>query len=120
MTKKEQKNNVISIDHNDDQEDYDGFLKLLQENTERVKNSQANKIFDMGDTLLSEIESKKKIKSKKAVSKINYIVKKSDNYSKEYLEELDYNDVENIYSEIKYENRGFFVKLLELFYPNSS
>jgi hypothetical protein len=69
----------------------------------------------MGETLLSQIDHKKTIKDKEKMKLIKYIIKKSDKYNEQYLSDLDYNDVKDIFDEIKYENRSFFKKILEIF-----
>lgn len=111
----EKNNNILSIDSDDDNENYVGFTNFLVDNTNRVKDSDADMITAMGVVLIRELEEKKRVKSKEIEPLIEYILKHSNKYTSEYLHELDHNDVKDIHSEVKYENRGFFAKLIEFF-----
>lgn len=113
MKKKKFDDKIISIDYDDDQKNYDEFSTFLQEHTTRVKNKDANNIFEMGEILLTEINQKKYINEKKKDAMIDYITSKTDKYFKPYLKELDIKDVEEIYVETKNKNKPFFIKLFE-------
>lgn len=108
-----ERNNRLSVEDDNNLSDYN---KFLENNTNRVKNIQLNQITELGDILLSEIEEKKTKKSREIVPKINYILDKSKRYSRQYLLDLDFNDVNDIYNEIKFNNRSVWVRFLELFF----
>ena len=115
MSQEPPNKDILSIDFEDDQNDYDQFSKFLDEHTARQKNKAASEIEEMGDLLLSEIDHKK---SKEDVSKkklIKYITKKSDLYSAEFLMGFDYSDLQDMYDELKEKNRSIFKKLMEFF-----
>jgi hypothetical protein len=105
----------LSIDHDDDEYNYNEFSQFLEEHTKRQKNKTASEIINMGEDFLSEIDHKKQIKQQEKKPYINYIIKKTNKYSEKYLLELDYNDVLDIYEEIKYQNRSIFRKFIEFF-----
>jgi len=103
----------LSIDHDDDEFNYNEFSQFLEEHTKRQKKRMASEIINMGEDFLSEIDYKKQIKQQEKKPHINYIIKKTNKYSEKYLLELDYNDVFKIYKEIKYQNRSIFRKFIE-------
>lgn len=105
--------NMLSIEHDDDDENLEGFEKFLDENTYRKKHKQAEIISELGDDLISEIEEKKRRKLKELEPQIKYILKKSNKYTRKYLEELDYRDIPEIYNEIKEENKSFLKKFID-------
>ena len=115
MSNKKLNKEIISIDHDDDQENYEAFSQFLDDHTKRVKKREADVITTMGESLLNEIDHKNSIKDVTKKEQIDYIIKKSSKYSEEYLLELDYRDVTDIFNEIKYENRSFWTKFLEFF-----
>lgn len=111
---------VLSIGYDDDQESYDEFDKFLIEHTERQKNKAASEIFEMGEQFLSEIDHKKKIKEEEKRPLVKYIIKKSNKYSERYLLDLDFNDVKDIYDELKYENRSLLKRVMEFLFPSKN
>lgn len=113
MSKRKISNKELSIDHDDDYYNYDEFSQFLEDHTKRQKNKSASHIIEKGEDFLAEIDHKKKIKQQEKKPLIKYILKKSNKYSEKYLLDLDYNDVKDIYNEIKYKNRSFFKKLFE-------
>lgn len=106
---------ILSIDYDDDEKGYVPFSEYLENHTERIRKREADAIDAFGESLLSEIDHKNAIKDATKREQIDYIIKKTSKYSKEYLLELDYRDVLDIFNEVKYENRSFGVKLLEFF-----
>jgi len=107
---------ILSIDHDDDEKvSYEPFADFLADHTNRIKKRESNDIAEMGESLLSEIDHKQSIKNITKEKQIDYIVKNSSKYSYEYLLELDYRDVDDIFSETKEENKSFWVKLGEFF-----
>ena len=115
MKKKKLNKEILSIDHEDDADDYPEFNEFLNETTERTKKRDASEIFDMGDSFLSEIDHKKKQKHLESEPLIDYILSNTNKYSREYLNDLDHRDIQDIHSEVEYENRSFWVKLFEFF-----
>lgn len=100
---------ILSIDADDDDMDVRLFYKFTEEHTERGKNKTADDIIEIGDSLLAEIEEKNKRKEKQKVVHINYILKHSDKCSFNELQSYSYEDVRDIYNEIK-NNRNVFGK----------
>ena len=49
---------VLSIDHDDDNENYDEFVEYIEEHTNRTKNFFHKQLLSAGDTLLIEKERK--------------------------------------------------------------
>ncbi|MFW6219420.1 MAG: hypothetical protein ACOC33_01000 [bacterium] len=117
MNKKKMTNDLLSISHDDDNENYESFQEFLKSDTERKKQTTASLIFEKGDELLEEINEKEKEYALEKEILIEYIIKKSKTkiYKKKSLMKYDIRDVREIYSQIKYENRGIFIKLLEFF-----
>jgi len=69
--------NILSIDSDDDNDNYEAFSEYLNEDTNRKKNHTALEIEQSGDLLLKEVERKNKNKKLKASKLIPYILKKS-------------------------------------------
>lgn len=113
MSKKKVSNKEISIDHEDDQSGYDEFSQFLEDHTERQKEKYASEIVNMGEDFLAEIDHKMKMRQEQKKPLIKYITKKSSKYSEKYLLDLDFRDVNDIYDEIKYENRSVIKKFFE-------
>lgn len=113
MSKKKLTKDILSIDHDDDCKNYDEFTQFLEDHTERQKNVAASEILEMGEDFLNEIEHKKNVKEEEKKPLIKYILKKSNKFSEKYLLDLDYNDVHDIYKEMKYQNRSIFKKFIE-------
>jgi hypothetical protein len=107
---------ILSIDYDDDQNDYAKFSEFLEEVEYRDKKQKANEIINLGSVLLDEIEHKKKIKNEEKKPLIKYILSKTNKYSEKYLFELDYNDVNDIYLEIKKENRPIIIKIIDFIF----
>ena len=76
MSKRKISNKELSIDHDDDRNDYNEFSKFLEEHTERQKRKTASEIIEMGDDYLAEIEHKKKVKQEEKKPYIKFILKK--------------------------------------------
>jgi len=112
----ERQNKELSINYEDDQKDYEGFDEFLKENTERQKEKTAQEFADMGDYLLKEIDHKKSIKNVAKRKLIKYIMRKTNKYMEEYLWDLEYNDVNDIFDEVKLENKSFLKKVMEFFF----
>lgn len=115
MSQEQPNKEILSIEHNDDEKGYVPFSEYLENHTERVRKREADAIDAMGESLLMEIDHKNTIKDAIKEKQIKYIVKKTSKYSGEYLLELDYRDVLDIFNEVRYENRSFWTKLKEKF-----
>lgn len=117
MSKKNNKKDWLSIDNDDSDNDYLNFSQFWEEQTRRRKNYQANLIVDLGEDLLKEINQKKEVQDQEKEILIKYIIKKSKNkkYSPEILRDYGINDVREIHTEIKHENRSWFKKMFEMF-----
>ena len=111
---------ILSIDYDDDQKGYDDFNQFLNKHTERQKRKTASEIIEMGEQFLSEIDHKKKIKEEEKRPLVKYIIKKSNKYSERYLLDLDFNDVKDIYDELKYENRSLLKRVMEFLFPSKN
>lgn len=104
---------ITSIDFDDDDKDYIGFNKYLEEDTNRKKNKALFEIEEMGDLYLKEIDRKKKEKQQKQIKLISYIIKHDKkNYCEEELLSYDFEDVMQIYKEIKEKKKPVIVKFL--------
>lgn len=107
-------NNVKSTDP-DDEKTYEEHSLFLENTTERLKNKDASDILEMGNSLLNEIEQKKIAKRLEIEPLIDYILKKSKKYTREYLLDFEHRDVKAIYDELKEENICLFDKLCKMF-----
>ena len=95
-------NELISIDSDDDNENYLAFKEFLDEHTERNKNKIAEEFENMGRQLLVEIERKKKIHKDKKEKMIPYILKHcEEKYDENDLLKYSFDDVTEIYNEYK-------------------
>lgn len=107
---------ILSIDSDDDNNDYESFNTYLEEDTNRKKNRTAIDIEQMGSQLLKEIDVKNKRKeNKKRTILIPYIVKNST-YGTDELISYGFEDVQKIYDEIKKEKRLAIIKFLHFIF----
>jgi hypothetical protein len=97
---------IISVDADDDDGvDIKSFTIFMQENTNRNKNSTANQFAELGEDLLIEIDEKKQRKELKKQKLIRYILKKDKGiYTERQLKSYSYEDVRDIYMELKDSN----------------
>ena len=103
-------NNLLSIDSDDDNEDYKAFDEYLTDDTNRKKKKALSEIEEMGNQYLKEIDRKKKDRELKQIKLIPYILRYCKTYSKEELLSYSFEDVKQIYNEIKVKNRPAIVK----------
>jgi len=104
MTKEK---DILSIDYDDDNDNYVAFTKYLKDDTERRLNSTFKEIDKMGEDYLKEIEQKKAVKNKEKAKFAKYIVKHSrDIYTFERLMSYEYGDVQQIYVQLKDQRRS--------------
>ena len=104
----------ISIDSQDDNENYDGFSKFLEEDTNLKKEFLLKNIAQNGELLINEIEKKKRNKEPLKKKYIAYILKHSDKFDDEELISYSFEDVRIIYLEIK-SDKNLFKKIIKLF-----
>ena len=101
----------MPIDENNDMSVL-AYNKYLEDDVERKKNKTANEFEEMGSQFLSEMERKKKKKDLKSQKLIPYILKHcGDVYTKEELKSYSYEDVQDIYEEVKKEKKSPILKL---------
>jgi len=112
---------ILSIDADDDDLDVKSFYKFTEEHNERSKNKMANELLEIGDRLLAEIEEKNKRMKKQKIVFINYILRHSDryavddSYSMNELLSYSYEDIRDIYNEVK-DERNVFKKLFRFIF----
>ena len=103
---------IISIDADDDEGNVDirSFTKFVEEDTLRNKNKFAKEFDELGEEFLTEVEEKKKRKEVLKDKHIKYIMKHHDGsvHSEKQLKSYSYEDVLNIYNELK--TRGTFLQ----------
>jgi len=102
---------ILSIDSDDDEDGVDikSFTKFVEDDTKRNKNVLANQFTELGEDLLAEIEAKKLKQEIQKNTHILYILKHDNRvYSEKTLKSYSYEDVLNIYNELK--TRGTFLQ----------
>ncbi len=109
---------ILSIDSEDDNKDYGVFNEYLEEDTRRKKNKTASFIEEVGEQCLTEIGSKKKRKLQIAyIDYIPYILEYCDGkYTEDELKSYSFEDIQNIYKEIKAERRPAIVKFFHFLF----
>lgn len=107
------KTNKDIIENLEDNLDYNSYLKLINETTERVKNKTAKDIQSMGDFFLSEMEERKKNEEEKKEEMIEYIINNNKKYELSYkeLKTWLYKDVFILYEELKEKNKPLLEKI---------
>ena len=97
----------MTFDSEDDDKDYKAFSEYLEEDTNRKKNLNAREIQKIADNLVEEIERKKRNQAIKSQKLIPYILRHcNEKYTKEELLDYSYNDVQDIYNEIKFKKQS--------------
>jgi len=95
------------------------LAKHLEDDTKRKKNQTAKEFKEFGDDYLTEIDRKKRIQKVKQIKLISYILKhRGDIYNKEELFSYSFEDIQEIYDEIKFEKKSWIIKLFQLFSSN--
>lgn len=98
---------ISSIDFDDDDKDITAFNEYLETDTIRKKNQTAFEIEEMGGHYLKEIDKKKKQKEYKKTKLIPYIIRHSKGkYDNEELNSYSLEDIQDIYNQMKKENRS--------------
>lgn len=101
----------------DDLTEYISLTKHLKEDNERKKNLIFNEIEELGEVYLDEIERKKKRKKLTQKKLIPYILKHhSDIYNEKELFGYSFNDVQDIYNEIKAEKKSPIIKFIHFIF----
>lgn len=108
-------NNLLSIDSDDDNKDYEAFNQHLEEDTKRKKTKTVFEIEQMGDKYLKEIDRKKKNKELLKNKLIPYIINHSI-YEEDELNSYSFEDVQKIYNELKANNRSTIVKFFHFIF----
>lgn len=109
--------NILSIDSDDDDKDYLAFFEYLDEDTKRKKNLTAREIREIADNLIDEIERKKRNQALKSKKLIPYILRHCDQkYTEQELNQFSYNDVQDIYNELKVQHQSFFSKFFRFIF----
>jgi len=112
----DEKNDLISIDYDDNNDNYESFNNFITGYIETQKNLFINDVEIYGSLYLDEIEKKKKIYNEKKKKMIPYILKSTDKYTENELIKYSLDDVINIYNECKIKNRPFLVKLFHFIF----
>lgn len=95
------------------------LAKHLEDQTERNKNQIAREFEELGDDYLKEIDRKKLRKKVRQTKLIPYILKhRGDLYDKEELLSYSFEDIQEIYDEIKTEKKSWIIKLFQFFSSN--
>lgn len=110
-------------------EEYLGFVNMVEESIERDKNKVVNEIIQRGDDLIKEISQKRKLKNRQKRNMISYILETDhpDNLNRiipenttfdESVEVLfsayTHEEIEDIYNTLKRKNRSFLKKIKDL------
>lgn len=108
---------ILSIDFDDDNNDYKAFSEFLEDDIQRKKKQAISEIENLGELYLKEIDRKSKKNALKAKKLIHYILRHGDDkYSEEELLTFSLKDVTDIYNQIKLEKRPFIVKILNFLF----
>lgn len=109
---------ITSIDHVDDDKDYEKLDKVLTETTINRKQVLIKGIDIEGQKLLDEIDKKNKKIAKKRQEYIHFIlVKSKDNeLDEDELKELDIKELKPIYEKAVYDNRPFIKRFFEFIF----
>jgi hypothetical protein len=93
---------ILSIEYDDDNSDYNSFNDFLMEDTRRQMNVAFKEIDVMGEDYLKELEEKKARQKIEKAKYIKYIMKHSRGiYTAERLMSYELSDVLYMYNEIK-------------------
>lgn len=104
--------NILPSD-DDELIDYVSLSKHLKEDTDRKKKQISEEFEEMGTRYLQEIERKNKNKELKQIKLIPYILKhRGEIYDNDELMSYSFEDVQDIYDEIKIEKKPAIIKFL--------
>jgi len=109
--------NNDKLEYNDELIDYISLDKYLKDDTDRKKKQILFEFENMGEQYLKEIERKNNNKKIKQVKLISYILKyRRDIYDKDELMSYCFEDVQNIYNQIKAEKKSLIIKLFHFLF----
>jgi len=109
--------NILSIDSDDDNENYEAFSEYLENDTKRKKNKTVNEIGEMGEVFLKEIDRKNKNNTIKSNKLILYILKNCDGkYDEKELKSYSFKDIKDIYTEIKIQRKPVIIKFFRFLF----
>jgi hypothetical protein len=109
--------NILSINSDDDNENYEAFSEYLENDTKRKKNKTVSEIEEMGEIFLKEIDRKNKNNTIKSNKLIPYILKYCDGkYDEEELKSYSFKDVKDIYCEIKIRRKPVIIKFFHFLF----
>jgi hypothetical protein len=93
------------------------LAKHLEEDSERKKNKTVSEFEEMGSKYLKEINVKKSKKNLKQRKLIPYILKhRGDIYDEKDLMSYSFEDIQDIYNELKIEKKPFLVKMFHFLF----
>ncbi len=116
-TMSSKKDEILSIDHDDDNLNYDAFSLYLDDDTKRKKNKVIFEINNDGKQLLDEIDRKNKKRELNKIKLIPYILKHSNKmYNIDELKRYDLTDVQCIYDEIKTNRKSQIIKFFKFLF----
>ena len=95
--------------------DFEKTSKNIQDELLKSQEYFAKQIQTDGEEFLREIEKKRKTQNNKKNKLIIYILKKSDDYDVDELYHYDYRDIIDIYNDVKYQHRPWWIKFFEMF-----
>lgn len=108
-------NDILQLD--DELIEYVSLSKHLKEDTNRKKKQISEEFEEMGDRYLQEIERKNKNKELKQVKLIPYILKhRGDIHDRDELMSYSFEDVQNIYNELKAEKKPAIIKFFHFLF----
>ncbi len=108
---------ILSVDSDDNNDNYQEFSEFLEEESQRKKNHTAKVIDEFGEQLLKEIDRKKKLEKLRIEKLIPYIIKYGGEiYSVDELKSYTFNDVQDIYNEVKKTNQSFISKFFHFLF----
>ena len=96
--------------------DFESTSKNIQNDLLKSQEYFAKQIQEEGEELLKQIEKKRKKHTNKKDDLISYILKKTNLYDEDELYHYDYRDVVDIYNDVKYQYRPWWVKFFEMFF----
>jgi hypothetical protein len=108
---------ILSVENDDDYKDYGEFNEFLENHTKRQKLKAAQEIEKAGKDLLIEIEKKKLRKEIQKDKLILYILKQDKKiYSSDVLKSYSYEDVLEIYNELKANKQSKISKIFKFLF----
>ena len=107
---------LLSIEYEDDDKDYEGFVKQVNYDTERKKSIFVREIEMMGDSLVEE-KRRREIRNKKKARKLIPYILRHDDGGQTFDELMDYSyeDILRMYNEIKTVRRSRIFDIVKFF-----